>query len=398
MKIIFLSNIVLPKTIKKYKSISTISVADNNAQLSLINSLSKYYGKDFITITPAYNNNLTFKHIDENIEKYKSTLIIKYKNNSNNKIIYYFDLIRGYYKELKKLLKTYKGEKIIVITNGPHLFRALAPVLLKKKYKFKFVPFFLGGVELPEMTGIFKLISSFSPKLARKADASITYVDKNSLDYTNNDFVEILFTLNKDEIKLSNKIFIKNKKESKEKTVLFSGALNNINGMNELIEIIKKVKKNYKFLIAGDGDYKDRLIELEDNYNIKYLGKISHDECIKLQHSVDYLIMLRNRKDKFGEYHSKYSISSKIFEYLLSGTPVITNNHEALQKELRQFVNIISNYDVDEIVNFLNKNIKISKEIKEKAIKGRNYVIENANEEKQGIKLHKFIEKISKED
>ena len=397
MKCIFLSNVLNGEFVKNNK-IDTISPADNIAQIILIEGLYKIYGVDLKVITPSYNDFNNFKHKKENINIVSNFDALGFENNSKNKIIYYLSIIKGYYRELKKLLIEYHDEEIIVITNGPHIFRTLPILLLRKKFKFKFIHFLIASVGLPEYKGIFQLIAKFSPYALQYVDGTITYVTRSSTDYTNKPYVRILYALPKSDLNLSEK-HIKNKKINDKKTIFFGGALNDINSFDTIIQLIEKIDDEYKFIICGDGPYKNKLIELQKKYpnKVEYLGLISHEEVIKQEHLANFLIVLRNTRTNVGKYHSSYSMSSKLFEYLLSGTPVIVNKHDAVQEEIRPFFHFIKDESPEEVLNFLNNYHKNEKKILKQSKKGREYVISNATAEVQNQKIINFIEKIMKD-
>ncbi|MEG1793255.1 MAG: glycosyltransferase [Bacilli bacterium] len=388
MKVIFLGNALNYQTVKSNKNISTVSYADNQAQINLIKEFNKYYKEDFKVITAAYNNDVTLKHKEENV-LIGGANCLAIKNYSGNKIIYYLSIIIGYTKQLNRLLKQYKGEKIIVITNGPHAFRTLPILFTRKRFDYIFIPFLVGAVELPELKGLDHIVASFSPKLLKMADGTITYVKNSAVLYTKKPYVEILYSLNEKDFTYKEK---KEKKESDLIKILFTGALNDINSIPVLINLIKISPKNYRFIICGSGQYENELQNLSktNSKKVKFLGLINHDKVIELQHQVDYLIILRNKKDDFGLYHSKYSMSSKLFEYLLSGTPVIVNDHEAMQKEIRPYLNIIKNTEPDTIINLIENP---PKDLKAKSKKGQKFVIDNAKDEIQMKKVINFINK-----
>lgn len=394
MKCIFVSNALAEEFVSK-NNISTISYADNMAQLHLIKRLNEVYKKDLIVITAAYNDFTSFKH-NEEITYDNDIKLIGIKNNSKNKIIYYVTLIIGYYRKICFFLKKYKNEKIVIITNGPHIFRTMPVVLAKKKYKFKFIPFLLASVELPEFKGIMKLITGYSKRALKYADGSINYVATNSIEFTRKPYVSILYSLSEEDKEMSNSIYKGSKKRKDVKDILFAGALNDINAAKDLLEIIKKAPVNYRFLICGDGIYQEKFAVLASKMpkKIIFFGKVSHQKVVELEHSSDFLILLRDTKTEIGKHHSKYSMSSKLTEYLLSGTPIIVNEHEAIPTEFRKYLNIVNNTDAMTIIEFLeNSNFDEEKIIK-KAISGRKYVIKNADYKVQGDKVIEFLNKI----
>lgn len=392
MKCIYITNILNEELLSE-QNVTTVSYADNLAQLEIAQRLFEVYKSDLIVISAAYNDYQKLNHKEETMYA-RNIPIIGVKNCSRNKIVYYLTIIRGYYKKLKYYLKKYKDEKIIVITNGPHIFRTLPIYLTKHKYQYKFIPFLLGGVELPEYTGIYKFISGFSKKALKLADGSIAYVSSNSKDYTNKPYVKILYSVSTEDRELSNIYYGKKDLNDNKKTVLYAGALNDINSCKTLVEVIKKSPSNIYFWVCGDGIYKDELEELQRCMpkKINFFGKISHQKVVELEHKADYLIILRDTTTEIGKYHAKYSTSSKLLEYLLSGTPIIVNNHGAIPDELKQYLNLIKNESPNEVLKFLSDNSKetLKKQL-DKANKGREYVLHEANYRIQGDKVIAFL-------
>lgn len=78
---------------------------------------------------------------------------------------------------------------------------------------------------------------------------------------------------------------------------------------------------DYILEIYGDGDYRAELVELAAKHDrIIYKGLVSRDVIVARQKQVALLI---NPRPSSYEY-TQYSFPSKIMEYMLSGTPVLT--------------------------------------------------------------------------
>lgn len=394
IKCIFISNII-SEDVPDLKEINTISYADNLAQLELAQRLHEEYKDDLIIISAAYNDRKNYNHKAE-ITYARGMKIFGIKNCSKNKIIYYLTIIYGYYKELIKQLKQINNEKVIVITSGPHVFRTIPVLLARNQYSYKFIPFLIGSVELPQYKGIYGLIAKASKYILKYADGTISYVAKNSIDYTTKPYVSILYSISEADKKISNQIYKKNRRNRKNKTILFAGALTSINSLNNIIDIIKNIPPNYKFIVCGNGEYREELEKLAKMIpnKLSFLGNVSHDEVIKLEHESDYLIVLRDTSSKVGKVYARYALSSKLFEYLLSGTPIIVNDHDAIPCEIRKYLNLIDNEDYKCVLDFLEKNDRNIDKLYEKSHDGRNYIIKNANYKVQGDKVIDFLREI----
>ena len=91
--------------------------------------------------------------------------------------------------------------------------------------------------------------------------------------------------------------------------------------MNEFNEFNEKFGKNYHVGPAGlviNGIQRNMILTLE------------------MQKNADILVLLRTGSSNL----SKYAISSKVVEYLQSGTPIIANKVESLPLEFYNYINI----------------------------------------------------------
>ena len=100
-----------------------------------------------------------------------------------------------------------------------------------------------------------------------------------------------------------NKIIIDNyKKQFKEPFFLFVGALRYYKGLEFALKAIQNT--NFKFVIAGDGDNKSKLVKLANNLkldNITFLGDISEEEKVCLLKLCKcFLFPSNKRSEAFG--------------------------------------------------------------------------------------------------
>ncbi|MDD2203517.1 MAG: glycosyltransferase [Bacilli bacterium] len=386
MKCIFIGNPMLESNTKKVQNKIHFSAADNKAQNILIKGLYERYGSDLTVISINRNSK------DRKVSKLDcGTKAILVKCIEKNRILYYLSILRNIYKEYKKLLKQYNNETIVTITWGPSIFYCLGPMLNKRKTKF--IPFIVTSVEYPEYKGLFKIIANYNLKIMRKVDASITYVDASAQDYTNKPYHHTYYTLSDTQIDIATKF---KKKINKGKiNIGYSGQLTEVNGIDILLKVISVLPDNYVLNICGKGPLEKLVLEYQKKYKnkINYHGYLNIEETTKLQLNSDILIVIRPIINDVTEYYSKYAASAKLTEYLLSGNPIITNDIPCISEEIKKYLNLIPNCDVEIIVSEIKK---VSKNLK-KNVEGQKFAIETFNESYQNKKICEFIDDIIKE-
>ena len=102
--------------------------------------------------------------------------------------------------------------------------------------------------------------------------------------------------------KINKKIIDNYKKQFKEPFFLFVGALRYYKGLEFALKAIKNT--NFKFVIAGDGDNKSKLVKLANNLkldNVNFLGEISEEEKVCLLKLCKcFLFPSNKRSEAFG--------------------------------------------------------------------------------------------------
>ena len=113
-----------------------------------------------------------------------------------------------------------------------------------------------------------------------------------------------------------------NPKVCHEHNIVFCGALTEYNGIRNLIASMGLVKDHSIVLdIYGDGYLRsDVEAAVKDNPRIRYHGRVSNQAVMQKQKEAWGLINPRIVNDPIA----KVTFPSKTFEYLLSGTPVIS--------------------------------------------------------------------------
>lgn len=115
----------------------------------------------------------------------------------------------------------------------------------------------------------------------------------------------------------------------------YTGTISRNYGLDLMIETFSSMPNTASLHLYGSGpDVKYLTSKIDGIINIEYKGLIDINDVKKVQSSSDFLINIRNNSDDF----TKYSFPSKITEYLLSGTPVISSVLPGIPKEYYEFI------------------------------------------------------------
>jgi glycosyltransferase involved in cell wall biosynthesis len=108
----------------------------------------------------------------------------------------------------------------------------------------------------------------------------------------------------------------------------FGGALYEKYGIKNLVEAYKSIKTDVKLVIAGHGELEDYLIDqsILDN-RILHLGQIKKEQIYTYASYAYANINPRPISEKIN----KYSVPSKMLEYLASGKPIISTPFRTFQ-------------------------------------------------------------------
>lgn len=120
------------------------------------------------------------------------------------------------------------------------------------------------------------------------------------------------------------------------KTIVFSGTLNELSGVELLLDAMRLVKEPGIVLnIYGDGPLKQYVVEKSKNSsNVNYLGRIANDQMMKIQSKASLLVCPR----KSDEFTTKYTFPSKVLEYICAGVPVLANRLAGIPAEYEGYI------------------------------------------------------------
>jgi glycosyltransferase involved in cell wall biosynthesis len=172
--------------------------------------------------------------------------------------------------------------------------------------------------------------------------------------------------------------------------IMYAGSLHQKFGIDILISAFDHIKDtNVELLIFGNGDYVDEIKKKETlDTRIKYCGSRPMEEILFYEKKVDLLINTRSSKEKL----TAYSFPSKMFEYMASGTPVLTTRMKGIPEEYYPYLYFIDDENPLAISQQIEGIINMSdKELYEFGEKAREFILKNKNVEKQVDRIYDFI-------
>ncbi len=148
--------------------------------------------------------------------------------------------------------------------------------------------------------------------------------------------------------------------DDNEYVILFTGALVEYNGIANLVLAIKKIKeKNLKFIFYGEGPLTQMIInESIRDSRICYCGSVPNTEILSIQKKSSFLINPRPTKNLL----SQITFPSKILEYMMSGTPILTTRLNGLVNDYKDFLFFIGDEPETMAVDIV-KALSIEKDI-----------------------------------
>jgi glycosyltransferase involved in cell wall biosynthesis len=390
MKVLFLGYAVNRETASQLYG---ASVAGNKMQVNVLEQLAKYSDMDLrcITIYPvaAYpKGKLLIKR--EKICLFDSFYSLKI-GFLNLPILKQVCETFSTYFEGKRLIKKYKIKTIFTFNMFPEV--GLPAKWLKKKYGCNIVTL-LADLPIDDTVGrkgISKVLRRIFDHLTWKG---ITLCDKI---ITLNKYAIQLFSPDKPYIVMEggldsrdiNEIPVKT---STKKNLVYSGALVEYSGIINLIKAMQYVEDKEAILnIYGSGQITEYVVQCAEKMdNVRYWGKIDNNSMKRIQ-SEAYLLINPRPVDNLI---SKVTFPSKIFEYMVSGTPVLTTRLNGFTEEYYDKMFFVKNNEPMELAGKINEIMGLpSSDLRKKALLAREFVLENKTWEKQCKKIYEFIKK-----
>lgn len=184
---------------------------------------------------------------------------------------------------------------------------------------------------------------------------------------------------------------VKDDSEYKKKdkyTLLYAGGLYEAYGIKNLIDAVLLIDDiDVSLDLYGFGDMEDYIKSL-NNKNIKYYGVKPNKDIVISEKCATLLV---NPRFSAGDY-TKYSFPSKIMEYMLSGTPVLTTKLSGIPLEYHNYLYFIDDESVLGMKKAIQNVLSIKPDIlSKKGCEAQQFVLVNKNKVVQAKKIKEFI-------
>lgn len=176
-------------------------------------------------------------------------------------------------------------------------------------------------------------------------------------------------------------------------SIMYSGILDLRYGIPELLDAMNLLDDKYELWITGTGNAEELIMQRADSdARIKYFGYFpSRQDLLDKQASATMLISPR-KKTEMG---SNYCFPSKIFEYMVSGRPVISCYLGGIPKEYHKYLFELKDVTPEEIARMVQKIAGMDRAERDKiGSEGKEFILSQKNKFKQAEKLLKFANNI----
>lgn len=375
-KIVYLGYLVTPEEANRS---SGASVAGNKMQWNIVKNLSKYDDVEItcVTIPPL----ASFPH-DKKIYQRRQTEILLEGVHSikisfcNLPIIKQFWQICSAYRITKQIVKELDADILFTFNLFPQV--GIPMRWLKKKYPHLETVCLLADLPIDDNTNrkgasamLRKLFEKSTWKSMQVCDKYVV-LNKYVIDkyLPGKPYIVVDGGVDEDDIKC----YTGSVKKSGEHNILFCGALTEYNGIINLIEAMKLLKDTDVVLDIYGSGYLEEIVKTaaKKNPQIRYYGRIPNQEVMQKQQEAWLLINPRITDDPIAQV----TFPSKTFEYLLSGTPVLSTRLNGYGKEYNKQM-FFAEEDTPKALEIEIRQILelSSSEINKKASEARTFVI-----------------------
>ncbi len=178
--------------------------------------------------------------------------------------------------------------------------------------------------------------------------------------------------------------------DGKEKNIIYTGALVDYSGIMNLIDAIALLEDSSIVLdIYGDGFLKSEIEAIaSQNPRIRYHGRVSNQEAMAAQQSAWLLANPRPTESHIAQV----TFPSKIFEYLMSGRPVMTTRLNGFSADYDQLLFWVDGNMPESLATCINDiNCVDDGALTQRAQDARAYLLKNKTWEQNARKVHSFL-------
>ena len=179
-------------------------------------------------------------------------------------------------------------------------------------------------------------------------------------------------------------------KSSEKISVMYSGVLDLRYGIRELLDAMALLDDRYELWLTGNGNAVPVIEErAKTDPRIKYYGYFpTREELLKKQSEATMLISTRDPSEPV----SRYCFPSKIFEYMVSGNPVLSTVIDGIPEEYFDYLIPLPDISPETLKEKITSIADMDKANREDlGARSRKFVLENKNNVAQMKKVLEFI-------
>jgi len=179
-------------------------------------------------------------------------------------------------------------------------------------------------------------------------------------------------------------------KEEDKTSIMYSGVLDMRYGIPELLDAMPLLDERYELWLTGHGNAIPLIEERAKNdERIKFFGFLpSRRDLLLKQKEASMLISPRHT----NEEASKYCFPSKLFEYMISGNPVLSTNIAGIPEEYDSYLIKIEATNAESIASAIKQVADMKKQEREEfGFRAKRFILEEKNAQAQTRKILEFI-------
>lgn len=395
MKIVYIGSVVSEELAEK---LSGTSIAGNKMQFHVIDELSKYPDVDISVV--SVKSRAAFPR-DKKIFERKSHIQINDRVNAicipycNLPIVKQIWHTFSMWYQADRVIRK-EGIPDVLLTYNLFPQTGMAFNKLKEKYKIVGVSL-LADLPIDDAAGRGRIMRLFRKRFDAmtvkylKRCRNYIVLNANAIKRYN---LNARYTVVDGGIDIDNIDISYTPYKPCEKNIVYAGSLVTYNGIIPLLEAMDKVADQDVVLdIYGDGDLKNFVITAsERNHNIRYHGRVSSDLLEDIYRKAWLLINPRYIDDPI----SQVTFPSKMFEYLISGTPVLSTHLNGFSSDYDEIMFFAYDDSPEAIAKAIDNVAKLSiEQMNSKAQKAKNFIIEKKNWHYQVKTIKKFLSDVS---
>ena len=179
--------------------------------------------------------------------------------------------------------------------------------------------------------------------------------------------------------------------KEKKKAVMYSGKLDEQYGIKMLVDAFMSIQDlDIELWITGGGNTEGyiKACAKKDN-RIKFYGFLpSRQDVLQKQAEASLLVNMRLP----SEPASGYCFPSKLFEYMATGTPVLSFDIAGIPREYLQYLYVVKQETVDALAKAIEETLSLDEaSLQEQGNGAREFVINEKNTKTQCSKMWKFV-------